>query len=314
MQDLYGTADTRRLVVKTAAKINLTLDVLARREDGYHELASVVHTIGLWDTLTFEFRDSPGLVFQCSDPLLRGDDNLCLKAARAWMATAGRSDLGVDLTLRKHIPHGAGLGGGSSDAAATLVALNRHYKLPLDGATMRQLAARIGADVPLFLRGGCVLMEGIGEIITPLPALAGWVVVLKPPGGMSTPAVYGAWDTLGRASRAASRAMCDAIHSGSIERVAKALQNDLFYAAECLGRDDVVSLRDRLCSAGAMGSTMSGSGSAVFGLFETEASASSAARTLVAADNEGRADYQVWALPLVAAGMEFEGADMLSVQ
>ena len=150
---------------RSPAKINLSLDVLSRRDDGYHELQSVTHCIGLFDTLGLDFSGSPGLSFRCSDPALGGDDNLCLQAARAWLQAtqllAGKRRYfpGIRLTLDKKIPIGAGLGGGSGNAAATLLALNDYFDAPLDEMQLHELGARLGADVPLFLRGGCTLLE-----------------------------------------------------------------------------------------------------------------------------------------------------------
>jgi 4-diphosphocytidyl-2-C-methyl-D-erythritol kinase len=170
------------LFYRSPAKINLSLDVLSRRADGYHELQSVTHCIGLFDTLGLDLTGAPGLSFRCSSPALGGNDNLCLKAARAWLQATKtlegqrRYFPGIRLTLDKKIPVGAGLGGGSSNATATLLALNDHFKTPLEDAQLHEIATGLGADVPLFLHGGCALMEGIGEKISDLPALSGWIV------------------------------------------------------------------------------------------------------------------------------------------
>jgi 4-diphosphocytidyl-2-C-methyl-D-erythritol kinase len=119
------------ILCRSAAKVNLTLDVLARRADGYHELRSIVHTVGWWDVLGYEFGIGPGLSLRCNDSRLYGEDNLCLKAARAWLSASQAIRPvrfnGLRITLQKMIPAGAGLGGGSGNAAATLLALNRHF-------------------------------------------------------------------------------------------------------------------------------------------------------------------------------------------
>lgn len=265
------------LVVRSAAKINLTLDVLGLRPDGYHELRSIVHTIGLWDTISFRFGPPRGLSFECDQSALQSDDNLCLQAARLWSQAAHRV-LDCHISLQKTIPSGAGLGGGSGNAAATLAALNNRFDNALSHAQLHQLATQLGADVPLFLRGGCALIEGIGERITPLRTLEGWLVVLQPEQKLSTPQVFRAFDELNRttanASTAnASTALLQAIEGrASFLNMAKLLQNDLTAAAEKCGVGMQRGL-SQLQHSGAVGTGMTGSGSAVFGVFPDEEAA-----------------------------------------
>ena len=257
------------LVVRSCAKVNLTLDVLGLRADGYHELSSIVHTIGLWDTIRFHFGTSSGLSFGCDQSELQSDDNLCLQAARLWSQAAHRV-LDCHISLQKTIPTGAGLGGGSGNAAATLMALNNHFDKVLNDAQLHQLATELGADVPLFLRGGCALIEGIGERITPLRALEGWLVVLQPAQKLSTPQVFRAFDELGQTSAHASVALLQSIEQrASLSHMAKLLQNDLTAAAEKCGVRVQPGLT-QLQGSGAVGTSMTGSGSAVFGVFLDE--------------------------------------------
>lgn len=163
------------------AKINLSLEVLGRRDDGYHEVVTVLHTVGLWDTLGLA--PALALSFTCSDPALDGEDNLVLRAARLLQQATGARQ-GAAITLAKGVPVAAGLGGGSSDAAATLKALNRLWGMGLSLEALAELAIALGADVPFFLRGGCALGRGRGEVLTPLPPLVGrWAVIVCPPGG-----------------------------------------------------------------------------------------------------------------------------------
>ncbi len=260
------------LVVRSAAKINLTLDVLGLRLDGYHELRSIVHTIGLWDTISFRFGPPRGLSFECDQSALQSDDNLCLQAARLWSQAAHRV-LDCHISLQKTIPSGAGLGGGSGNAAATLAALNNRFDNALSHAQLHQLATQLGADVPLFLRGGCALIEGIGERITPLRTLEGWLVVLQPEQKLSTPQVFRAFDELNRTTANASTALLQAIEGrASFLNMAKLLQNDLTAAAEKCGIDVQQGL-NQLQHSGAVGTGMTGSGSAVFGVFPDEEAA-----------------------------------------
>ena len=161
------------------AKINLTLEVLGKRNDGYHDIASVVQTIDLADTLSFEENDEVRLL--CETPSLSSPDNLVVKATMLLREATGCSK-GVMIHLEKAIPIAAGLGGGSSDAATTLRGLNELWGLNLPFSQLLQLASELGSDVPFFLIGGTALVEGRGERVTPLPSLpSAWLVLLKPP-------------------------------------------------------------------------------------------------------------------------------------
>ncbi len=166
------------VVVEAHAKINLTLEILGKRHDGYHNLVTVMQTVELHDTVTLE--PSDGISLDCSDPALAGDDNLALKAARMLQDVA-RTDQGVKIHLEKRIPTAAGLGGGSSDAAVVLRALDRLWRTSLSGGELASLGMTVGADVPFLLRGGTALVQGKGDDVTPLPpAVLDWVVILSP--------------------------------------------------------------------------------------------------------------------------------------
>jgi len=175
------------------AKINLTFEVLGRRRDGYHDIATILQEIDLKDTLQFELASS--LSIDCDNVELRSSDNLALKAASLFKKEAGYKD-GAKIILKKGIPVAAGLGGGSSDAGATLVALNKLWKLKLSTEALVDMAAALGSDVPYFIRGGTALAEGRGERVTPLPSLSqSWVVLVKPSvlvPELKTKAMYGA--------------------------------------------------------------------------------------------------------------------------
>jgi len=171
------------IVVRAPAKINLTLEILGRRKDGYHEIASVMQTVDLCDTLTFAPRADGQIRVECRDPALAENPagNLVWRAARL-LQQARQVDAGATIRLDKAIPTAAGLGGGSSDAAATLRGLDRLWALDLQAAELHNLAALLGSDVPFFLRGGTALAEGRGERITPLrPLTDGWFVLITPP-------------------------------------------------------------------------------------------------------------------------------------
>ena len=273
------------LTCRSAAKINLTLDVVSLRPDGYHELRSVVHTVALWDELTLEFGAGNGFSLTCNLAELVLENNLCLRAARAFSEAASeRGEPALDslrIGLLKTIPSGAGLGGGSGNAAAMLLALNRYYRELFDMDALIAMAARLGADVPLFLRGGCQLMEGIGERICPLPALDGWLVIVKPEDHVATPEIFRQWDEMGLVSGHGTDELLAKLGTGqsNIAEVANALQNDLQQVVEMRGiaAGELVA---RLKQCGAHEAVMTGSGSAVYGAFADRSSAQSAAARL----------------------------------
>ena len=172
-------ADTGPIEIQAYAKINLTLEVLGRRDDGYHEIASIIQTVDLHDTITLEPADE--LTLTCDVPELESQDNLALQAARLLREESGY-DGGAHITLAKKIPVASGLGGGSSDAAAVLNGLSRLWGLGTSREDLMRLAARLGSDVSFFLRGGTAMVQGRGERVRPLPpADLQWVVLLTPP-------------------------------------------------------------------------------------------------------------------------------------
>ena len=176
------------LTIAAPAKINIVLEVLGKRDDGFHEIRSIVRTIGLYDSMSLETAGDISL--NCSEPALQTPDNLVLRAANL-LKQHSRYKGGAAIALNKRIPWSAGLGGGSSDAAATLSGLNRLWNLQLQPSELLELAAQLGSDVPLFIHQGTVLITGRGEKITPLPAASSprWFVLLLPPasGGSGLP-------------------------------------------------------------------------------------------------------------------------------
>lgn len=263
---------------KAYAKVNLTLQVGSRRPDGYHAVMSVMQRISLWDTVTVE-RGTGRDTLLCSVPVTENvDDNLCMKAARAFFAETGTKSDGVTITLEKHIPVQAGLGGGSSDAASTLLALRTLYAPSLPDVQLEHMAAALGSDVPFFIRGGTALARGRGERLTPMPRLRdGWFVIVKPPEGFSTPAMYRRLDDL-PPEPPRPDAMPAALAAEDIRAVAAALYNSFERAVP---PDSAVwDIESALRAHGALAALLSGSGSAVFGLFAREDTARAAAETL----------------------------------
>ena len=177
------------LDVAAPAKLNLFLHVVGRRADGYHLLQSVFVLIDWCDTLHFE-RRADGRLARHDLGAALPDDDLCLRAARLLQAESG-TRLGADISIEKHVPWGAGMGGGSSDAASTLLALNRLWGLNLPRERLAALGLKLGADVPFFIGGHNAFVEGIGERLTPLPVPRAWFAVVKPPAAIATSAIFG---------------------------------------------------------------------------------------------------------------------------
>jgi 4-diphosphocytidyl-2-C-methyl-D-erythritol kinase len=262
------------------AKLNLFLEVLGRRGDGYHEIETVMVAIDLCDTLTVRDEPTGGLRLRCSDPALPvGADNLVIKAAdRLREATGCRR--GAEIDLRKVIPAQAGLAGGSSDAAATLAALDRLWDLRLSPGRLDALAAEVGSDVPFFNHVPAAVCRGRGERVEPVALTRSLHFVLVcPPVGVSTADVYRRVMPSAR-PESAGRILAD-MESGGTDELGRCLFNRLQPVAEAL-RPELIRVREALAHLGPSldGSVMSGSGSAYFGLCRDPAAARHAAETL----------------------------------
>jgi 4-diphosphocytidyl-2-C-methyl-D-erythritol kinase len=254
----------RRLVLRASAKVNLTLEVLSKRPDGYHEIATVMQAIDLSDRLFLE--EAGDLSLTVDDDTLPVDDgNLVLRAARLLREASG-CGRGAALSLRKRIPIAAGLGGGSSDAAATLMGLNRLWNLRWPRARMAELAVQIGMDVPFFLGRGRALATGRGERLRALPGGGGYALVLvNPKVPLATREVYGRVPRDWRAEPTGMAAMIAALRRRSARGVALALTNSLEALVEpCMPA--ITRMKAALLAAGALGAAMSGSGPTVFGV------------------------------------------------
>ena len=255
------------MTVQAYAKVNLTLEVFAARADGYHGLRSVVMPVSLHDTL--EVEDADGISSDTGYP-----DDLCLKAARVLHDDVSALR-GARISVVKRIPAGGGLGGGSADAAATLVALNALWGAGLSIDELVAIGALVGSDVPALVLGGAVLMEGRGERVSRLPGgpFAPLDLVLAAPRvASSTAQVYAECAPRPESSPSATDAMVAALRSGERAAVAAAAANDLQEAAERL-HPEIAEARRALLTAGAEAASMSGSGSTVFGFAASEEAA-----------------------------------------
>ena len=253
-------------VVRSYAKVNLSLDVLGKRPDGYHAIESVMQTISLHDTLTLTL-GKPGIRVTCDMPgIPTGEGNLAYQAAAVFFERM-EIEPALDIEIEKRIPPEAGLGGGSSNAAAVLRVLGSAFSVQRSG--LPELAAQIGSDVPFFLVGGMALVQGRGEIVEPLPDMpTRWLVIVKPPFGVSTTWAYQRLDELAatREQPTASERIRNCIEKGCRE-LPGLLSNDLELPT-IERHPEIGNIKKALIEAGASASLMCGSGSAVFGLFE----------------------------------------------
>ncbi len=271
--------ETNTLTRKAYAKINLGLDVVRRLENGYHEVRMIMQTVGIHDVLTFKAAQSGIRITTDSGELPVGEDNLIYKAARLLTET-GNVQEGVEIHLEKHIPIAAGMAGGSSDAAATLLGLNDLFSLGMSEERLRELGVRIGADVPYCIMGGTALAEGIGELLTPLPPAPPCVLLIaKPDIQVSTKYVYEHLDAAGVWQHPDIDGMRLAIENGDLSGVTARLGNVLeTVTAE---RYPVIGqIKEEMLAQGALGSLMSGSGPTVFGIYREEKQARQARETL----------------------------------
>lgn len=271
--------------IKAHAKINLGLDVIRRRPDGYHDVKMVMQTIGLCDELTLEKTTEGILVTTDSPELDSTENNLAYKAARLMFESFSISG-GVHIHLHKRIPIAAGMAGGSTDAAAVMKGINRLYDLEIPISRLMELGVTIGADVPYCILGGTALAEGIGERLTPLtPAPDFYLVVAKPEISVSTKYIYEKLDVESIVRHPDIDGMVRAIESGSLQGVLDRMGNVLETAA-IPAYPVISSLKHRMRELNAINSLMSGSGPTVFGIFLTEQAAEFACDHL---KNEGLA-------------------------
>lgn len=267
--------------VKAFAKLNLSLDVLGKLPDGYHEMKMVMQTASLCDEVRIALRPGGDITVQSNFGFLpRDGNNIAAKAAAAFFAAAGMADAGADITLRKRIPVGAGLGGGSADAAAVLRGLNALCGRPMDAAALETLGAGLGSDVPFCVRGGTRLAVGRGERLLPAPEMpACGVVICKPRFSIRTPDLFAKID--GRRSRIHpdTEGLLAAMEEGDLAGLARRMYN-VFEDVLPRSSSEIGVIKHALLDAGALGAVMSGTGSAVFGLFPDTGTAESAAGEL----------------------------------
>ena len=257
---------------KAYAKINLTLDVLGTRDDGYHELCMVMQQVSLCDTVAVRIGCPwDGIQVISNLGYLPCDErNIAYKAARLFLEETGLTSSvgGVNIAMEKRIPVSAGLAGGSSDGAAVLSALNELCETNLSLDELCNIGVKIGADVPYCLCGNTMLACGVGEKLSPLPRLPQCDIVLCKPGyGMSTPKVFSELDETEIVHHPDTEAMLGALREGNLKKIASHMYNVLEPVVSA-SKSDISEIENTMLNAGALGSIMSGSGSTVFGIFD----------------------------------------------
>ena len=268
------------------AKLNLSLDVLGKMPDGYHEMCMVMQSASLFDDVQVKLTDSGERSVRSNFGFLPRDGrNIALRAAEAFCAAAGLPGQGVEITLRKRIPVGAGHAGGSTDAAAVLRALDRLLGTRLSRAELEALSAPLGSDVPFCVAGGTQLAAGRGDRLTDLAAFPRCgIVICMPRFSIKTPELFARIDDRRSRVHPDTDGLIAAAAAGDLRGAAQRMYN-VFEDVLPRRSREILDIKRRLLNAGALGAVMTGTGSAVFGLFEDEAAAKPAAAVL-------RADYR----------------------
>lgn len=268
--------------VRAYAKLNLTLDVISRREDGYHDLRMVMQTVDLADTLTLTEVEGEGVRMRTNLRYLPSDErNLAAVAAKKFWEINGCNGKGLAIDLHKRIPVCAGMGGGSSDAAAVLRTMNELYGGHLSVEELARLGEQVGSDVPYCVLGGTALAEGKGERLTVLPPLPNChIVICKPTFSISTPELFGCIDCRKIRCRPDTDGIISALQSGDLAGVARRLYNVFEDVLSDRRGAEIAEIKHEMISGGALGAAMSGTGPTVFGLFADLEKAQAVIQTL----------------------------------
>lgn len=255
-----------RALARSYAKINLTLDVLGKLPNGYHEVCMIMQTVNLFDLVIVDKLPQGIHVSTNLKYLPNNDKNIAYKAAAAFFKQSGKSG-GVKIRLHKNIPVSAGLAGGSGNAAAVLCAMNMLFDLPLTTEELLKIGATLGADVPYCILGGTQLAEGIGDKLSALPPMPHmYVVLVKPPINVSTALIYEQIDSTPIHKHPNTASFIDALESNNIPKICSGLCNVMETVTKCM-HPIICGIKQKMITDGAIGSLMSGSGPTVFGLF-----------------------------------------------
>ena len=263
------------------AKLNLTLDVTAKRDDGYHDMLMVMQTVSITDSVVLEQTGEKGIHAACNFRYIPTDErNLAVRAAGAFLDTIGEEKNGILIRMDKTIPVGAGMAGGSADAAAVLRGMNRLYGSRMNRRDLEKLGEQIGSDVAFCIAGGTSLARGRGEVLedlTPMPDCA--IVVCKPGFSISTPELFRKLDQIGLRTHPDTAGMLSALESGNLKEISMRMFN-VFEEVEDRRMRSETEIKHVLLDYGALGAVMTGTGSAVFGVFSDETAAETCAAHL----------------------------------
>ncbi|MCL2016439.1 MAG: 4-(cytidine 5'-diphospho)-2-C-methyl-D-erythritol kinase [Defluviitaleaceae bacterium] len=270
----------KTFITKAWAKINLTLDILEKRADGYHNLESVMQTVGLYDTIILEKNFSRGISITTNAADCPANaSNLAYKAAERILQGYNVPH-GLSIEIRKNIPIAAGLAGGSADCAATLRGCNELFGLKIPNEKLLQIAAELGADVPFCINGGTQLAAGTGTLLTKLPNHPPTTIVLAHlPLKLSTAEIYAAWDTLKYPKERQTATVADAVKSQNVQKIAENLANNLTPVATS-AHAEILQLLAAFRNQSSLGASMTGSGPTVFAYFDKEAAAFKAIKNI----------------------------------
>ncbi len=259
----------KNITEKAYAKINISLDVTGRRPDGYHEMLMVMQSVTLCDEVTITLTEGARSCAECNLHFVPGDErNLAVRAANRFFERAGIDSTGAHIVLKKNIPVGAGMAGGSTDAAAVLRGLNKLTGARLSSAELHELAAEIGSDVAFCIAGGTQLASGRGEVMSPLPPLPDCsIVICKPDFSTSTPELFRKLDSVKLRCHPDTAGICAALEAGDLGGIVRRMYN-VFEDVPDRRRAAIAGIKSAMLDSGALGSIMTGTGSAVFGIFD----------------------------------------------
>lgn len=267
---------------KAYAKLNISLDVLGKRPDGYHDMVMVMQSVSLHDELRIKLNDSGELSAMSDLHFIPNDErNLAVRAARQFLDAAGDGGRGVTISIKKRIPVGAGMAGGSADAAAVLRAMNRLYGGRFSTGELEEIAAGIGSDVAFCVAGGTALAQGRGELLSRLPDMPGChFVICKPTFSISTPELFRSIDSTPLRHHPDTAGILESLDRGELDGICRRLYN-VFEDISDRRIKTVGEIKSRLLDCGAAGAVMTGTGSAVFGIFTDETMAQKAQSALL---------------------------------
>lgn len=271
-----------RITKKAYGKINLTLEVESRRDDGYHELNTVMQTVSLYDVLSVSNECEEGIHISCNMSFVPTDDrNIVYKTIEKFYSYLGKKSYSVAVDIQKNIPVGGGMAGGSTDCGAVLMSLNDIEKKPFSFNELLNIGGKLGADVPFTMVGGAALATGIGDVLKPVKPLPNCHIVLcKPKFSISTKSAFSALSEEDFSKDNKSLLMEKLLEEGNVEKISKALYNS-FENPLGKSKQEIFKIKNKLLECGALGAIMTGSGSTVYGIFNSIRKAECAKKTIL---------------------------------